>query len=171
MFRLLTYTAIAAATPNKPNTRKAKPINGGPIGVLVIVICVGVFVWGDASHNWTVMWFWLVPLICAFGIFLGALIKAACKPKPLQRRSATNDNLARMKQVQALLKPTCPTCRAPFGASCKVTAIDVPYVLLDEKWRTFAHFSRIEQAVKLRLVGRNDIIAQFDNKIPDGLNI
>jgi hypothetical protein len=165
MFRLF---MLGAALSTDGKQHKAKPINPGIIGLLTIIVCVGVFAWGDASHHWTVLWFIVVPLICAFGIGFGSIVHAA---QTTPRRAQNRDEIARMRQVRTLIATRCPTCKAQPGTTCKVTAIDVPYVLLDEKWRTFAHFSRIELAVARHLINRDDIIAQFGGHVPEGLKI
>jgi hypothetical protein len=143
-------------------------MNGGAIGLMTIIGCVTVFVWGNATHNWTVTWFVVVPIICAFGIALGTIIKNAPKAPPT---AVNRDELPRMKQVYALLSAPCPVCRAQPGAACTDDKSGKPLALIDRKWNTLCHFKRMEKAVQYGMVSRADMIAQWNGQLPEGLNL
>jgi hypothetical protein len=186
--RLALTLGAAALTPSKP-ARKAnhpKPQGiGGCITVLGIVGCVTVFVIGNATHTWTVMWFLVVPLICAAIIGIGSLTQAAgrqhsmetalrnlpeAKPEIMtvgQMRGRA-DAIKRLRRVFGILSVGCPVCGSTMQVSCKVTPNMLHYVL-DADRELYAHGLRIQRSIQEGRASLDEVIAQFDGNVPESL--
>lgn len=67
-----------------------KPTSPGFIGGAGIAACVGVFIYGNIAHTWTVAWFVIVPLLCALFIALGRMAGG------MERHQATVHTLKQM---------------------------------------------------------------------------
>jgi hypothetical protein len=186
--RLALTLGAAALTPSKPARQvpHKKPEGlGGCITVLGIVGCVTVFVIGNATHTWTVLWFLTVPLICAAIIGIGQLTSAAgrqhrmetavrnlpdAKPEIMTvsaMRQRASD-IKRLARVHAVLHASCPMCGSIYGVSCAVTP-GVTHYLLDDSRELFAHGLRIQKGLELGWINMDDLIAQFDGKVPESL--
>jgi hypothetical protein len=202
--RLALGLGVAAATSGKP-ARRAAPIRGGCLGYFGIVLCVGIMIYGNATHTWTVAWFIVLPLVCSAFIAVGAIISGINRGRrvqqrldqlPTQRPRATASQLreranalsgtvpaqngvttlrrqlsdadleARMLRVAAILIQPCPVCSALGGQSCP-SVPDQPAYLLDRDRHLIAHGRRIGFAVKQGTASVQDVVAQFDNHVPD----
>lgn len=166
MLRLLMLGA-AVANGGQP-ARKPKPMNGGPITALAVLLVVGVVAVIGWQHHLTVTLLVVTPLIVSAIILVGTVIKSMAAAKPLDR--VDPDAIPRMKQVQALLSAPCPICHAQPGATCEKVP-GKPVALIDSKWNTLCHFGRMEKAVQYRMVTRADLIAQWDGHVPEGLKL
>jgi hypothetical protein len=186
--RLAVGLTAAALTPSKParQVKYRKPQGvGGCISVLGIVGCVTVFVIGNATHTWTVLWFLTVPLICAAIIGLGQLTQAAGRqhrmetalrnlpePKPeIMTVSAMRQRakqITRLKRVHAILTASCPVCGSLYGVSCKVTP-GVTHYVLDTERELYGHGLRIQKSIQKGFANLDDVVAQFDGNVPESL--
>lgn len=186
--RLAFTLGAAALTPSKPARQvpHRKPTGlGGCITVLGIFGCVTVFVIGNATHTWTVMWFLVVPLVCAAIIGIGSLIQAAGRqqsmttamrnlpdPKPeimtVGQMRQRAEQIKRLARVHAVLHASCPMCGSIYGVSCAVKP-GVTHYLLDADRELFAHGLRIQKGLELGFINMNDLIAQFDGNVPESL--
>jgi hypothetical protein len=186
--RLAFTLGAAALTPSKPARQVPhRPPTGlgGCITVLGIVGCVTVFVIGNATHTWTVLWFITVPLICAAIIGLGQLTSAAGRqhrmeaavrnlpdPKPeIMTVSAMRqraEQIKRLARVHELIIVSCPMCGSGYGVSCAVKP-GVTHYLLDAEREIFVHGLRIQKGIEKGYVNMNDLIAQFNGNVPESL--
>jgi hypothetical protein len=71
-----------------------------------------------------------------------------------------------MKRIAGILLATCPVCGAGEAEFCKYTE-GVPAVVLDRERRITVHGARIGVAVKQGTSQVQDVVAQFDGKVPD----
>jgi len=186
--RLALGVMAAGLTPSKPprNVKHKKPQGvGGCITVLGIIVCVTIFVIGDATHTWTVLWFITVPLICAAIIGIGQLTQAAgrqhrmetavrnlpdAKPEIVTVRGMREQaaELKRTRRVAGVLGTRCSMCGSVPGVSCAMTPGVVIY-LLDAKRDLYAHGIRIQRAISEGTATLDDVIAQFDGSVPESL--
>jgi hypothetical protein len=148
---------------------------------------------GNRSNGTAAGWFVLIPIIlfCAIpgrvqlwpflvtgGIVIMAVIavnlmgsgKAPTAGKTGQ--ADVQDKIARAMRVDAIISVSCPEpeCRAKPGHGC-LPLIGEGIVDVDPQWNTFAHFRRIERAVKLGAAAKGDVIAQFNHELPKGLDL
>lgn len=163
LFRALGLGAAMLSNGKPP----PKPLNPGPIfGALLLVVIAVVAVAGYVRHL-TVGLLIVAPIICAVIILVGAI----AHNMPAKTGSGGSaDSIARMRQVWRLLSADCPVCRARPGVTCTVIG-EEPLALLDAQWKTMCHFRRMEKAVRYRMVNRDDIIAQWDGRVPEGLHL
>jgi hypothetical protein len=73
---------------------------------------------------------------------------------------------ARIRRVAAILVDECPTCTAGSGVFCTFHPGQVVH-LIDRERSIVVHSSRIGKAVKSGHAKINDVVAQFDNNVPD----
>jgi hypothetical protein len=72
----------------------------------------------------------------------------------------------RLTRVAAILVDECPTCTAGSGVFCTFHPGQVVH-LIDRERSIVVHSSRIGKAVKSGHAKINDVVAQFDNNVPD----
>ena len=89
----------------------------------------------------------------------------ATAPTMAQLRAEEHVN-ARLMRVAAILVDECPTCTAGSGVFCTFHPGQVVH-LIDRERSIVVHSSRIGKAVKSGHAKINDVVAQFDNNVPD----
>lgn len=72
MFRL----GMRGASPGS-NRVAHTPKPAGPVGLLGITGCIAVMVYGNVTHQWTVAWFIVLPLVCSAFIITGWITRYA----------------------------------------------------------------------------------------------
>jgi hypothetical protein len=180
---MLGRLAVGLATPQRQGT--PQPRSGGCLGVLGVALCTGIFMYGDATRTWTVMWFVVMPLICAAFVAAGWIIKGLGKGNSVQSAIRNMPDapaeitsvkgmreramqIKRLHRVADLLNVTCPLCSSAPGVSCAVKSGNMHY-LLDEERGLIAHGLRIQKAVAEGEAGVDDVVAQFDGRVPESL--
>ena len=143
-----------------------KPLNPGPIFGAALLVVIGIVAVAGYHRHLTVALLVIAPLVCVALVLVGAIVHSVSTSVD----TGSPDKLRRMKQVYNLLSADCPVCKAAPGITCKATS-DKPYAIVDTQWNTLCHFARMEKAVRYRMVSRADMIAQFDNHVPEGLDI
>lgn len=161
------------------------------------IICTAVLVAGVAlmtiegcTHTLNLTSAILVPVISAIVILISCMVRGVSKPqggKKVVAKYAVNpaphtgaqttswremkqraDLLTRRYRIAALIVPDCPICRATTGQSCTINAED-RFTLLDKAENIRVHNMRIQKAVMEGWAKADDVIAQFDGRLPEGL--
>ena len=73
----------------------------------------------------------------------------------------------RMERVAALLIVTCPDCGAGEAELCSYA--DAPITLLDRERNIIVHDSRIGKSVKDRIAKVTDVVAQYNDHVPESV--
>jgi hypothetical protein len=98
---------------------------------------------------------------------------AVTVPVP-RRRTSINDLLSdeelteRMKRIAGILLASCPVCGAGEAEFCTYVA-DARVSLLDRERAIVAHDARIGAAIKQGTSQVQDVVAQFENHVPDSV--
>lgn len=162
LFRALGLGAAMLSNGKPP----PKPLNPGPIFGAALLVVIGIVAVAGYQRHLTVGLLVVAPLVCAGIVLVGAVAHGMKGTKP---SGGSADSVPRMKQIYNLLSADCPVCKAAPGITC--TADDKPYAIVDIQWNTLCHLARMEKAVRYRMVSRDDMIAQWNGKVPEGLDI
>jgi hypothetical protein len=89
--------------------------------------------------------------------------------KALEHR---NEEAERVARTLKLYEIACPQkgCEASPLHSCKAVS-NIPVVLVDKARKWYCHFDRMQDAVRYGFADREDITAQFDGSLPEGLEL
>lgn len=162
---MLRMLALGAAVAGGQPGKKPKPLNPGPIFGFALLVVIGIVSVAGYTHHLTVGLLIIAPIICAAIVLVGA-VAHSLPPKT----GGSADSIPRMKQVYALMSASCPVCHARPGATCTKVGTE-PMAIVDTQWNTRCHFKRMERAVQYHMVTRDEMIAQWDGNVPEGLHI
>lgn len=90
-------------------------------------------------------------------------------PAQWRELAAQLNEAERERRVEDLLSVDCPErpCRAVPGMGCAMAGMAV--IMLRRDPLAFCHFSRARRAVRSGNASREDVAAQFDGRVPEGV--
>lgn len=97
-------------------------------------------------------------------------VPAPRSPRIQTRRQILSDGDLdlRLRRIAAILIVECPVCRAGEAEFCKMQPGEA-VCLLDRERGITVHGQRIGKSVKLNIAKITDVVAQFDNRVPDSV--